>query len=461
MPKVLTAMSENGRSRLESWKEIARHLDVTVRCAQVWEKERNLPVHRHPGSKRSRVFAFVEEIDRWLEQDTVREKPPAPAAPSEADATPEPSPARRIGERRRRRRWLVAVAAVLGTMTLLGLWSRVGADRPAPVNCDVVGRSLRALDAKGDVIWGRPFPEIDPEAYGNGADSFTCSVIDVDGDGTREVLFNLRYRNRWANGSDLACLEHDGTMRWVRRPGEQVGPRDPRILSFSMTEVVPLLDAGSRALLSIAHNSPFYPTEIAFLDPADGGELGPPFFHPGYLRTHAFLDADGDGVDEVVLGGVHNPGAEAGDAVLVALDLPPDLDDDTVVDVLGSRSAKPRSYVIFPDSCLEDALAAGTRVTAIERIDDSRITLSVEVAGFVVAHYWLRFGKDGAVVLEHVSITDEFRRRHREMRLRGEIDHELDPAEEATLAEIQESPYPISDELVLSGLVTDARSLQR
>jgi DNA-binding CsgD family transcriptional regulator/DNA-binding transcriptional regulator YiaG len=51
---------------LVSWKDIARHLKVTVRTAQLWEAKCGLPIRRLPGSSRGgSVFAFANEIDSW------------------------------------------------------------------------------------------------------------------------------------------------------------------------------------------------------------------------------------------------------------------------------------------------------------------------------------------------------------------------------------------------------------
>src|SRR5690348_16963396 len=58
-------MDQNHNGRLGSWKEIADYLDKDVRTVVRWEKERGLPVHRMPGSKRSAVFAVTAEIDEW------------------------------------------------------------------------------------------------------------------------------------------------------------------------------------------------------------------------------------------------------------------------------------------------------------------------------------------------------------------------------------------------------------
>ncbi len=52
--------------RLDSWKEIAGFFDRDERTVKRWEKERQLPVHRLPGGSRARVFAFTDELKRWM-----------------------------------------------------------------------------------------------------------------------------------------------------------------------------------------------------------------------------------------------------------------------------------------------------------------------------------------------------------------------------------------------------------
>jgi hypothetical protein len=52
---------------LRGWKEIAAHLDASVRSVRRWEKTRGLPVHRVPSSSgRDTVFARREQLDVWL-----------------------------------------------------------------------------------------------------------------------------------------------------------------------------------------------------------------------------------------------------------------------------------------------------------------------------------------------------------------------------------------------------------
>ncbi len=56
-----------GKKRLDSWKEIASFFGRDERTVKRWEKERALPVYRVPGSARGGVFAYADELTRWLE----------------------------------------------------------------------------------------------------------------------------------------------------------------------------------------------------------------------------------------------------------------------------------------------------------------------------------------------------------------------------------------------------------
>jgi hypothetical protein len=52
------------RGSLQTWKEIAEHLGVSVRTAQLWEKERGLPVRRMEGV-RPQVRALTQDLEVW------------------------------------------------------------------------------------------------------------------------------------------------------------------------------------------------------------------------------------------------------------------------------------------------------------------------------------------------------------------------------------------------------------
>jgi hypothetical protein len=66
--KEATMPDENEPSsnqELNSWKEIASHLERGVRTVQRWESELGLPVRRTGRGKRGAVYALVSELDLW------------------------------------------------------------------------------------------------------------------------------------------------------------------------------------------------------------------------------------------------------------------------------------------------------------------------------------------------------------------------------------------------------------
>jgi TolB-like protein len=54
--------------KLESWKEIAAFFKRDLRTVIRWEKELGLPVHRHPGKSKGRVYAHTNELRAWADK---------------------------------------------------------------------------------------------------------------------------------------------------------------------------------------------------------------------------------------------------------------------------------------------------------------------------------------------------------------------------------------------------------
>ena len=71
----LCPMSEVERQRFSSWKEIAKFLNCSEKTARRWELQRRLPVRRVPGGAKSSVYAFREELEKWLEGNQTDESP--------------------------------------------------------------------------------------------------------------------------------------------------------------------------------------------------------------------------------------------------------------------------------------------------------------------------------------------------------------------------------------------------
>jgi len=54
---------------LNSWKDVARFVGISVRTVQRWERHAGLPVHRPARKLRSPIVAIPEEVERWLNQE--------------------------------------------------------------------------------------------------------------------------------------------------------------------------------------------------------------------------------------------------------------------------------------------------------------------------------------------------------------------------------------------------------
>jgi predicted DNA-binding transcriptional regulator AlpA len=91
---VMTPSAKNGANtqensrKLVSWKAIAEYLGCDARTAKRWEADRQMPVHRAPGGKRSGVFAYSAEVDEWLHPGI---RPGLASAQSTPSETPTPA----------------------------------------------------------------------------------------------------------------------------------------------------------------------------------------------------------------------------------------------------------------------------------------------------------------------------------------------------------------------------------
>jgi hypothetical protein len=66
---------------LESWKQIAAHLNRSERTVRRWEATEGLPVRRREHQKQDTVFAYSHEIDEWSRRRTRKQLRPAQIEP--------------------------------------------------------------------------------------------------------------------------------------------------------------------------------------------------------------------------------------------------------------------------------------------------------------------------------------------------------------------------------------------
>jgi len=98
--------------RLHSWKEIAVYLSRDVRTVRRWEKNQNLPVHRHFHHKLASVYAYRSELEAWwAEQRRIVDGGKSPTGEAEASLETQEPPQTPGVFASRVWRWLTVIAA--------------------------------------------------------------------------------------------------------------------------------------------------------------------------------------------------------------------------------------------------------------------------------------------------------------------------------------------------------------
>lgn len=237
-------METSERPRLDSWKEIARYLGRDITTVIRWGRDRGLPVHRLPGGKLPRVFAYPEELDQWLASRAASEARVAdqPAQPEIDDGSPPRSVVRlqpdatseqgssEIGAdargaaagQKRPRRFLpisIAAVAVVGvTLAALTLTREID----PPRRLVAVGRELHALDAAGRTRWVHRF-----DATGVAFDGLQY-IADLDGDRRDDVLAAVMVTPPTSSEhvDPLLRFSADGTLQWSFTPEDRIRFRE-------------------------------------------------------------------------------------------------------------------------------------------------------------------------------------------------------------------------------------------
>lgn len=387
--------------RLDSWKAIADYLDRDIRTAMRWHQHDGLPIHRIGGSRGRAVFAYTNEIDRWLASD--REPSSEPLVP------PPRSPPRRLV-------WvatlvLVSVGATAGTW-----WWRTPATTPGLITrASVVADALVALDADGREVWRYQLPHLIEADYAR-----HVRVADIDDDGRPDVVASIvpwQAESPVAE-SELIVVDSSGRLRWRRTVGEHVafdgvdyGP------PWYQDALIVYREAGRVRITGAFHHHTWWPDLVVTWDA--GGEVLHRFVNPGWIHGLT-LTSDGR---HLLASGVNNA---LGGAVLAVFDVSrpagtaPRGPESPVCG--NCPEGLPERYLLWPRSELAEpsqdpptvvfAGPDGTlEVHAIQRRYDGAPELITRLS--------LSF------TLLHRSVSDSFRSLHRRLEHEGRLTHSL------------------------------------
>lgn len=405
------------RTELSSWKEIADRLDVSVRTAQLWEKDRGLPVRRLPGS-RGRVFVRVDEIETWL----LTEKPSLAPAPAISTST-----VRGIA---------VSVVVSIAVAALVAAAAARAGDRRRLADARVVGNELIAIDQAGRELWRREFPEGLYRA-GYRAGQPMVQVVDLVDDGSPEILFTYApdvFDESW----NLVCYSVSGEELWRFDPTAQQATSTEEFhpaYRISNATVADLGD-GRTSIVFVAFHYLQYPTRVVVISLA--GVVRADYWHAGQIGAGQgqlrLADLDEDGSQEIYLSGVNNARDQA---TLVVLDpfsmRGAGVEENPEYQFLGQEPGNERARVFFPRSGLTDQ---SYRYNAAQFIAIQSDSLLIEVAEAIghPGQPTVMYQLDRSLRARKIMPSDTYIGAHRKLYLAGQLSRSV-AGEEAYLVE--------------------------
>lgn len=233
-------------------------------------------------------------------------------------------------------------------------------------------------------------------------------------------------------------------MRWQFRYGK------PKLLgerkfddSYRGRLLRKVTAGGKDYILCVASHKDYFPTQVVLLD-ADTGEPVSEYFHPGAFYSCLLIDIDGDGNDEVILGGVNNPGPGMGHAALAAFKVPfplggpaslPATPEEAIFrEFTGGGEYK---YLLFPRTDVSSALGTLPTIGQLSFPGTNRILAKSDscIGGFLT--YYLDFSFH---VIGEVQVSDNLLQEHIKLRREGMLSHDHDANEKERWGKIL--PFP-------------------
>ncbi len=255
-------------AQLQSWKELANYLGVSVRTVQLWERERALPVHRLPG-RRGLVLAIPEEVEQWRNRNPVL-PPPAP--------TPYP---------------ILHVLAAFAAGAAL-TWFLL---RPAPLHHYTLDNGvITAFNRSGQVSWTFTTGSFHRASI----DNSLAGVIqtDLDGDGEDEIITTVEPHQQ---NHSIACLNSRGKLLWSRPVGHTVSTATGKSYEapFKARGIILLNGFPDRVprILAITFHHLYHPAQLLLLDIK--GNVISEYWHSGHITAATLFDFNRDGHPEL------------------------------------------------------------------------------------------------------------------------------------------------------------------
>lgn len=422
------AMSESEPRRLDSWKEIARHLRRDVTTVIRWERERGLPVHRVPGGRLSRVFAFSDELDRWLSH-AGQDQPPALAtiAPPAADTAAVPDPLRTW--RPRGPFVVIAVAALAAVAGAGGTLAWVRSPGSA-VTLATSGNAIIGRSASGSEAWSYAFHSSEIVK----TSERWAARADLDSNRHPDFLaaVGIRSSGSTAVTDRLHRFSDTGHLRWSYQLADRIGFRGGEYGPPWATSQVQTYRAGTSSRIAWAvHHFTWWPGLLISFDP-DGTRTST-FVNGGWITS---VQGTPDGLHLDITGVSNAHGAYVFAVLDAARPQGSSPEPPGVTECVSCPDGRPLHYFVLPRTDLSRQFAFPGTPPALTVFEDGSVQIQVmETEGPVIASTVYEF--DNAFRIRSVRVSDGFLERHRQLEAASRLDHAADECRDRRARDIR------------------------
>jgi hypothetical protein len=400
---------------LSSWKEIAAYLGCDKRTCLRWEKKFGLPVHRIGRSLKSRVFAYKDELDRWI-KERIDKKTLLQDAFS-------------FSQKIYKSFYLLLAAVVIVALLLYFFALRTSGSNPSDFR--IQNSTLIILNERGEEMWryNTGIEDLcDEKSYRDHfqfkkkSESHSMSLPflilkDINQDGKIEILFSTQTLSELGEG-DLRCFNYKGKLLWKfsagreMKCGSKIYSADYRIIGFDASD---LNNDGKLEIIVSSVQRFQWPCQLVVLN-HNGEKLGE-YWNSGYISVFVFADLNADARKEIVGGGVNN---EYGKACLVVFDSrrikgsSPQLEPEYTCQELEPGSEM--YYILLPRTYVD--LEDGYPVEGINEIDilkDNRISVETNLSKIIYKFDY------NLALQEHPWSSHGFEIQHRKALAEGKI----------------------------------------
>ena len=338
---------------LDTWKEISNYAHQSVRTCQRWEQNNGFPVHRYENSPKSRVFAFKEEIDLWLEEKKINSN----------------QKKKKLRLKFLHQNWkkitITSVSCLIVCFTLIAMISWGGTQ---PSDFTTIGSKLIILNKAKKILWkyDTGFKSLEHERhyrnllqpkseYPNRTKSPLIVIDDIDNDGSNEVVFIIKTTDH-KSANRIICFSKKGTQLWDYPVGGEIEfgttsySNDFRIKCFKVGD---LNNDKNKETVIISNHGSSFPCQILILD-SSGNQIGE-YWNSGHMKAIEFYDFNNDNFKEILLAGINEESKKPSLAILNFKSLygsSPQIENAyKCADVLPNKLQK---YLLFPLSVVDE-----------------------------------------------------------------------------------------------------------